>query len=420
MHRESLPALLALEDRTWYQGTSLGAPGEAFGEIVFNTGMTGYQEVLTDPSYRGQIVAMTYPEIGVYGVNEEDPESRETQVAGYVVHRAVHRSSNWRATQSLTEYLLQAEIVAMEGVDTRALTRHIRTRGSMRGAISTRHLVPLELVERVRRSPGLAGQDLVGEASSTCGPSASLDGDGDLRVAVVDMGVKASILRLLSDGCASVGLVPYGAPVDEVLSLRPDGVLFSNGPGDPAPLTQTVRLIRGLLENRVPLAGICLGHQLLALAVGGRTYKMQFGHRGINHPVKDLTSGRVLVTAHNHGFAVDPTSLSIAWEPLDAGFLSGTSGELADRTSSFDAPVTMAESLPTRPLVGTSPSGFGPVEITHLSLNDGTVEGLRLQDLPAFSVQFHPESAPGPHDARHFFERFFEMVRSNRAQASGY
>jgi carbamoyl-phosphate synthase small subunit len=382
--------LLALEDGTAFWGRSVGALGETFGELVFNTGMTGYQEVLTDPSYRGQIVVMTYPEIGIYGVNPDDVESSQIQVAGYAVHRAVREPFNQRATLSFTDYLDQASIVAIEGVDTRALTHHIRTQGAMRGAISSLDLDPESLVARVRQSPPMLGRNLAQEVSCREISARSRKKNGHFHVVVVDAGAKEGIVRDLMLRQAAVTVVPCDTEIEAVLSLQPDGVLVTNGPGDPAPLHETIQLMRGLLERRIPLG----------LALGGQTYKMCFGHRGINHPVKDLSTGRILITTQNHGFAVDPTSLGIPWEPL----------ERREKTIS----ATMADLLPSRPLVGTSPLGFGSVEITHLSLNDGTLEGLRLRGLPAFSVQYHPEASPGPHDARSFFEEFITMVEEQR------
>ncbi len=393
-------ALLVLEDGTFFYGTSLGAQGETFGEMVFNTGMTGYQEVLTDPSYKGQIVVMTYPEIGIYGVNEEDVESRTIQVAGFVVFRGIRKPFNVRATMSFTEYLEKFGVVAIEGVDTRALTRIIRTRGAMRGAISTEDLDPESLLDRVRRSPKMEGRNLAQEASPT---KIVYDDPGRKSgplIAVVDSGVKEGIIRDLHLHGARTVRLPYDVSVDDVVKLKPDGVLISNGPGDPAVLSRTIELIRGILKYRIPLAGICLGHQLLALAVGGRTYKMRFGHRGINHPVKDLRSGRVLITTHNHGFAVDPTTFGIpkiGGEDQDAHMLT--------------------EDMKNMPLLeGRSPNGFGRIEVTHISLNDGTIEGIRLLDYPAFSVQFHPEASPGPHDAKGFFREFLDMVEVKYAQ----
>lgn len=412
---ESPLALLALEDGTLFRGRCVGAPGEAFGELVFNTGMTGYQEVLTDPSYRGQIVVMTYPEVGIYGVNPGDVESGRIQVAGFVVHRAVRAPFNQRATASLPDYLRQAGLVVMEGVDTRALTRLIRTRGAMRGAISTSDLDAESLLRRVRQSPPMEGRNLALEVSTdekrVREPPARLAlPNGPFHVVVVDVGTKEGIVRELFLRRARVTVVPYDAGAEEVLSLHPHGVIVSNGPGDPAPLAQTIRLTRALLERGVPLAGICQGHHVLGLALGGKTYKMRFGHRGVNHPVKDLRNGRVLITTQNHGFAVDPTSLGIAWAPLDTAYHPTRPEMLPESADRGDANTTMAERLPDSSLLGTSPLGFGPVEITHLSLNDGTVEGLALRQRPAFSVQFHPEASPGPHDANPFFERFFETM----------
>jgi carbamoyl-phosphate synthase small subunit len=410
-------SLLVLEDGTVHWGRSIGARGEAFGEFVFNTGMTGYQEVLTDPSYRGQIVVMTYPEIGIYGVNLDDVESAEIQVAGFVVHKAVKAPFNQRATASFPDYLGCANIVGVEGVDTRAITRHIRTQGAMRGAISTVDLDPRSLLGRVRHSPQMVGRNLVQEVSPRSVLKAREAKPGVPNVVVVDAGMKEGIARGLLEAfpCTRVVRVPYDADVESVLSLEPDGVLVSNGPGDPATLEPTIQLMRELLRHRIPLAGICLGHQLLGLALGGRTYKMRFGHRGINHPVKDLATGRVLVTTQNHGFAIDPTSLGIPWEPLDAGFQPVDSGILDEKTNRAAWSQTMASVIPDRPLIGRSSLGFGVIEITHLSLNDGTLEGLRLHGYPAFSVQYHPEASPGPHDAGGFFGQFIDLMGAQGA-----
>jgi len=407
-------ALLALEDGTLFWGRSVGAAGEAFGELVFNTSMTGYQEVLTDPSYRGQIVVMTYPEIGIYGINPQDVESTQVQVAGYVVHRAVRQPFNQRATMSFTDYLEQANTVAIEGVDTRRLTRHLRTHGAMRGAISTTDLDPSSLIARVCQSLHMLGLNLAEEVSPDRPLVLPRQGEGRFHVVVVDAGRKENIVReLMRCGCA-VTIVPYDSDLEAVLALGPDGVLVSNGPGDPDPLHDTVELIRGLLEQQVPLVGICLGHQLLGLALGGQRYKMRFGHRGINHPVRDFRTGRILITTQNHGFAIDPTSLGIAWEPLDTAYQPANPEVLESQrvNGPVDSRTTMAELLPREPLIGASPLGFGGIEITHLSLNDGTVEGLRLCDLPAFSVQYHPEAAPGPHDAGSFFGEFVTLMES--------
>ncbi|KAF2959942.1 glutamine-hydrolyzing carbamoyl-phosphate synthase small subunit [Thermotoga sp. 38H-to] len=390
-----MKALLALEDGSFFFGQSLGAEGETFGELVFNTGMTGYQEVLTDPSYTGQIVVMTYPEIGIYGVNEEDVESDGIKVAGFVVYRSVSVPSNWRATISFPDYLKKHNIVAIEGVDTRALTRKIRVKGAMKGAISTVDLNPESLVRRVKESPSIVGRDLAGLVS----PKEVIveNEEGDFSVVVLDSGVKWGILRDLKRVGARVIRVPYGVDIDDIKKLNPDGVLISNGPGDPAALLKTIRLIRDLLKEEIPLAGICLGHQLLGLAIGARTYKMKFGHRGINHPVKDLRSGRVLITTHNHGFAVDPKSFGLP--------------ELGSEDQ--DANVLTSNLQKISVLEGTSPQGI-KVEITHISLNDGTMEGMRLVDYPAFSVQYHPEASPGPHDAKYFFEEFKRLVKEVR------
>ena len=432
MRPESNPALLAVEDGTIFWGTSVGATGETFGELVFNTGMTGYQEVLTDPSYRGQIVVMTYPEIGIYGVNLDDVESERLQVAGFVVHRAVRSAFNQRATLAFDDYLEGAGVVAIEGVDTRALTRHLRTHGAMRGAIvvaaDKNALDPDAIIARVRQSPSMVGRNLAGDVTtdSVVAYGASCEAPGDLdrpHIVVIDAGRKQGIVRDLMVAGAVVTVVPYDVDAATVLSLQPDGVMVSNGPGDPEPLIATITMIRALLKQRVPVGGICLGHQLLGLAAGGLTYKMRFGHRGANHPIKELRTGQVLITTQNHGFALDPTSFGISWAPLDAAF-EPTRPELvaqtAEQANSAELAnsgqlVTMAELLPESALVGTSPAGFGPLEVTHLSLNDGTVEGLRLLDTPALSVQFHPEASPGPHDAKGFFEQFIAMVKDQHA-----
>ncbi|MCJ7737270.1 MAG: glutamine-hydrolyzing carbamoyl-phosphate synthase small subunit [Anaerolineae bacterium] len=414
-------ALLVLEDGTQFWGRVCGCAGETFGELVFNTGMTGYQEVLTDPSYCGQIVVMTYPEIGIYGVNPDDVESDCVQVAGFVVHHAVQQAFNYRATHSFTDYLCQAGITAIDGIDTRALTRRLRTQGAMRGAISAIDLDPGSLVARVRRSPSMLGLGLAQQVSTPAVSPATRFGtsQGSRHIVAVDAGIKSGIVRCLSERGVRVTLVPYNATVSAVIDLAPDGVLVSNGPGDPAPLEETIVLIRGLLEHRIPLAGICLGHQLLGLAIGGQTYKMRFGHRGSNHPIKDMSSGRVFVTTQNHGFAIDPTSLGIPWAPLDTAFQAARPEVLdtlhTQETTPDGRPATMAERLPDSLLIGESPLGFGPVEVTQLSLNDGTIEGIRLRDYPAFSVQYHPEASPGPHDADFFFDQFADSIEIARS-----
>jgi len=420
------PALLVLEDGTTFAGRGVGHPGEAFGEVVFNTSMTGYQEVLTDPSYRGQIVVMTYPEIGIYGVNDDDDESDDIQVAGFVVHHAVAAPSSHRATGSLVGHLADREVPAIEGIDTRALARHLRSCGAMRGAISSLESDPQCLLGRVLDHPSLVGRDLAREAASGQIEPGASSPDATVRIVLVDGGAKAGISRSLLEHAAhrersapiDVIRVGYDTPLEEVLAWTPCGVIVSNGPGDPAPLVSTIDLVRSLLERRIPVAGICLGHQILGLALGATTYKMRFGHRGSNHPVLHHASGRVMVTSQNHGFAIDPTSLGVAWAPLDAAFVA-TRAELVDSAAAAGAAATgtMAERLPDEPLVGASPLGFGAIEITHLSLNDGTLEGLRLVDRPALSVQFHPEASPGPHDAAGFFDEFLADVEAHHAQA---
>jgi carbamoyl-phosphate synthase small subunit len=416
-------ALLALEDGTIFWGKSVGHAGETFGELVFNTGMTGYQEVLTDPSYYGQIVVMTYPEIGIYGVNADDVESGQIQVAGYAIHRAVRQPFNQRATQSFPDYLEGASIVAIEGLDTRKLTRHLRTHGAQRGAISTADLDPESLIQRVRQAPQMAGLNLAQEVT----PDASLPlthktvsgakapaCETRFNVVMIDCGRKENIARdLMAHGCR-VTVAPYDAELKTVLDLSPDGVFVCNGPGDPEPLDETIRLARGVLEQEIPLAGICLGHQILGLALGGQTYKMRFGHRGINHPVRDFRTERILITTQNHGFAVDPTSLDVCWAPLDAAFEASKPEMLSKDPRREDPTVTMASLLPEEPLVGESPLGFGKVSITHLSLNDGTMEGMKLLDLPAFSVQYHPEAAPKPHDAKPYFDEFVALMEEQK------
>jgi carbamoyl-phosphate synthase small subunit len=376
-------ALLVLEDGSAFRGQAFGANGETFGEAVFNTAMCGYQEVLTDPSYSGQIVTMTAPHQGNYGMNDDDPESDRVRVAGFVVREATRRPSSWRSQRSLSEELAEAGVVGIEGIDTRRVTLRIRSAGAMRAGLSTVDLDPASLVERVREQPGMEGADLAAaaataepyDASTVVGPVRPVDGRA-FRVAAYDFGMKRNILRLLAAGGCETVVFPARTPAEEILAGEFDAVFLSNGPGDPAATGYGVAVAAELL-GKVPIFGICLGHQLLALALAGRTYKMKFGHRGVNQPVKDLDTGRIEISSHNHGFAVDAEG----W-----GTATGT------------------------PPVVDSP--FGRVALTHWNLNDGTMEGLRCLDVPAFSVQYHPEAAPGPHDARHLFGRFRDLMRS--------
>ena len=378
-------ALLVLEDGTAYRGRNFGASGESFGEVVFNTGMSGYQEVLTDPSYARQIVVMTSPHIGNYGVNADDAESSGVQVAGFVVREAARRTSNWRARSTIGEYLKDAGIVGIDDIDTRALTLHIRETGAMRAAISTEDLDEGSLVARVKKQPEMLGADLASTVSTPSpyaaneivGPAQARDGR-TFHVGAFDWGLKRNSLRMLARSGCETTVYPALTPAEEVLATGCDGVFLSNGPGDPAATPYAVETTRKLL-GEVPVFGICLGHQMVGRAIGGRTYKLKFGHRGANQPVKDLETGRVEITSHNHGFAVDPE-----------GF--GDEG-----------PHPPAEP----PVVDT---GVGRAALTHWNLNDGTLEGLRLLDVPGFSVQYHPEAAPGPHDSAHLFDRFVDLM----------
>jgi carbamoyl-phosphate synthase small subunit len=366
-------AILVLEDGAVFRGRRFGATGETFGEVVFNTALSGYQEVLTDPSYHGQIVTMTYPHVGNYGVNPEDIESSRVRVAGFVVREAVEAYSNYRATSTLHDYLADAGIIGIEGIDTRRLTRHIRSLGAMRGGISTEDLEPESVRMRVLASPEMNGLNLV-DPVTTPQPYRAADVVGvsaerpRFKVAAYDYGIKFNILRLLGERGCDVTVYPAATPASEILNGGYDGVFLSNGPGDPAAVKTAIKGIKGLL-GKTPVFGICLGHQLLALGLGARTYKLKFGHRGINQPVKRLDDGRVEITSHNHGFAVDPESLKDATE-------------------------------------------FGRVEVSHVNLNDDTCEGLRCLDIAAFSVQYHPEASPGPHDARYLFDRFAELMEA--------
>jgi len=371
-----MKATLALENGIWYQGEAAGAPGETGGEVVFNTSMTGYQEVLTDPSYAGQIVTMTCPEIGNYGVSHDDAESREPRVAGFIIRDESPVASNWRANGTLRDYLVRHNIVAISDVDTRALTRVLRSAGVMRGVIATGDVAPHLLVEKAGDLAKMEGSDLVrgvtcdapfdwtpdpSESDEFAPPVAPRAGR-PLRIAAYDFGMKWNILRRFTAYGCDVRVFPATAPASDLLAMTPDGVFLSNGPGDPAALEYAVASARDLVEADIPVFGICLGHQILSLALGGKTFKLKFGHRGANHPVKELETGKVEITSQNHGFAVDPQSL---------------------------------------------PAG---VKVTHVNLYDGTVEGLRHETKPVFCVQYHPEAAPGPHDADYLFRQFVEEM----------
>ncbi|MFZ7125131.1 MAG: glutamine-hydrolyzing carbamoyl-phosphate synthase small subunit [Desulfobacterales bacterium] len=380
-----MKALLALEDGRTFPCRSFTGAGDTSGEVVFNTSMTGYQEVLTDPSYRGQLVTMTYPLVGNYGVNLEDIESDRIQVAAFIVREYQAFPSNFRSTSTLADYLTAHGVMGVEGLDTRALTRHIRIGGAMRAVLSTESLDPDEAVDRARRIPRMEGLDLASGVTSPFpyrwtenGPepldAGRLDSSvwrhrGDRRTVVAfDFGIKYNILRCLAASGFEVVVVPASTSADAVKAMAPDGVFMSNGPGDPEPLEGPIATIRDLIGYR-PMFGICLGHQLMGLALGGRTYKLKFGHRGANQPVKNLRTGRIEVTSQNHGFAVDPDSLN----PVD-------------------------------------------VEITHINLNDNTLEGFRHRRLPLYAVQYHPEAAPGPHDARYLFPEFERLMRETESR----
>jgi carbamoyl-phosphate synthase small subunit len=387
------PALLVLEDGTTLRGTAFGADGETFGEMVFNTGMTGYQETLTDPSYCRQIVAMTAPHIGNTGVNEEDPESRQAWVSGYVVREPARLASSWRATRDLDAYLRAEEVTGIAVRGTRLLTRRVRERGAMRAAISTVETSPEKLLDRVLASPEMTGADLARVVSTPEPYTVRPQGQARFRVAAVDLGIKASTPRNLAARGCEVLVLPATSSAADILAAAPDGVFFSNGPGDPAAAGYAVDAMRGVLGAGVPVFGICLGSQILALALGLGTYKLRYGHRGVNQPVLDLATGRVYITSHNHGFAAalpgDPRVSAETREP-------GTWAHVPARARQpFETP-------------------YGPAVVSHVNLNDGVVEGLRLLERPVFSVQYHPEAAPGPHDAADHFDRFCTLLERAR------
>ncbi len=393
-------AILALADGTVFEGRALGHEGETVGEVVFNTAMTGYQEILTDPSYKGQIVTMTCSHIGNYGVTAEDVESRLVWAEGFVVKEASRRVSNWRAEQTLHEYLRQAEITGIEGVDTRTLTRHLREAGSQQGIISHVDLDPRRAVEKARSAPSILGRDLVSEvtcgapyewtegssvwkpeagsreqAGPAVGGGASPSSTRAFRVVVYDFGLKRNILRRLVDVGCQVTVVPASTPAATVLAMHPDGIVLSNGPGDPEGVPYAAEAVRSLI-GQVPILGICLGHQILGLAMGLHTYKLKFGHHGANHPVMDLRTKKVEITSQNHNFAIQ-------------------------------APVPLDRAAAEHPIVETR---YGRVSLTHLSLNDESVEGMVCLDHPVLSVQYHPEASPGPHDSRYVFQQFVHMM----------
>ena len=361
-------AKIVLEDGRVFTGRSFGTAGEKCGEVVFNTSMAGYQEIITDPSYKGQIVTMTYPLIGNYGINSEDIESRQPFIEGFVVRECSRIASNWRSQKTLSQYLKENNIIGIEGIDTRALTRHIRLQGAMRAVISTQDLDNKSLCKKAKRSLRLIGRDLVKEV--TFDQVQVWNKEGRYKVVVIDCGVKFNILRRLAAKGCRVVVVPARTDAETILKMNPQGVLFSNGPGDPQAVSYVIETAKKLI-GKLPLFGICLGHQILGLALGGKTYKLKFGHHGGNHPVKDIITGKIDITVQNHGFCVDIDSL--------------------DRKN---------------------------IEVTHLNLNDHTVEGMKHKNLAIFSVQFHPENCPGPHDAQYLFGRFLKMMEKSKSTSN--
>ncbi|MFE2554183.1 glutamine-hydrolyzing carbamoyl-phosphate synthase small subunit [Streptomyces sp. NPDC059355] len=369
------PAVLVLEDGRIFRGRAYGAVGETFGEAVFSTGMTGYQETLTDPSYHRQVVVMTAPHVGNTGVNDEDPESSRIWVAGYVVRDPARVPSNWRSQRSLDEELVKQGVVGICGIDTRALTRHLRERGAMRVGIFSGETIAAdaELLAKVQEQPQMKGANLSAEVATKEAYVVPAIGEKKFTVAAVDLGIKGMTPHRMAERGIEVHVLPATATVEDVYAVEPDGVFFSNGPGDPATADGPVAVMQGVLERKTPLFGICFGNQILGRALGFGTYKLKYGHRGINQPVQDRTTGKVEVTAHNHGFAVDA--------PLDK----------------------------------VSETPYGRAEVSHVCLNDQVVEGLQLLDQPAFSVQYHPEAAAGPHDAAYLFDRFVTLMEAERA-----
>ncbi|MBI3430380.1 MAG: glutamine-hydrolyzing carbamoyl-phosphate synthase small subunit [Actinobacteria bacterium] len=369
-------AFLVLDDGRIFEGKSWGAPGKTFGEAVFATGMTGYQETLTDPSYHKQVVVMTAPHIGNTGINQEDFESSKIWVSGFAVRNPSTVTSNWRSTGNLEDELIKQGVICIQGVDTRAITRHLRDRGAMRvGIFSNLNLSREEMVIEVRKSSSMTGAHLTSDVSTRKPYIIPAQGEKQFTVAAIDLGIKSSTPRLLSERGVEVHVLPHDTTFETIQSMSPDGVFLSNGPGDPATMNDVVETVRSILTAEIPLFGICFGHQILGRALGFTTYKLQFGHRGINQPVMDKTTGKVEITAHNHGFAL--------------------------RAPTDDTFTTV----------------YGPGEVSHISLNDGVVEGIRMLESPAFSVQYHPEAAAGPHDAAYLFDRFIEMMSRKRVGA---